>query len=137
MTAPDLSGRSTVWLDQGWQPAFIGFCPNKKAWRKLVKQFGLKDEPWPEADGHTHTFQNSSGALCIVVTIQPPKDRSLVEMIGIIAHESTHVWQFVRQEMREDCPGIETEAYAIQAITQNVFAAWWDTGGKDVKLRPR
>lgn len=132
----DLTGKSVLWLDQGWQPAHIGFCPSKKAWKREMRKMGCEGEPWPSAAGSTQTF-DSGGKRCIIVTVAEgcEKHHSRIEIAGLIAHEATHVWQKVREHMGEDQPSIEFEAYSVQAIFQNLYRAWWDTRGKSADLR--
>lgn len=126
----DFSGKSVLWLDQGWQPAFIGFCPTRTAWNREMRKIGVKNEPWPEAAGTTQTFEQK-GKLCIIVTLRAEAEagHSRIEIAGLIAHEATHVWQFIRKHMGERDPSVEFEAYSVQAIFQNLYRAWFDVRG--------
>ncbi|MFZ5669116.1 MAG: hypothetical protein ACOY4K_06455 [Pseudomonadota bacterium] len=58
------------------------------------------------------------------------------ELIGLIVHEATHVWQFVRHHMNEASPSKEFEAYAMQAIAQSLIEAVNDTWGGLLAERP-
>lgn len=130
--APDFSGRSVLWLDQGWQPAYIGFCPTKKAWKREMRRMGIKDAAaFPAASGTTNTFEDKSGKLSIIVTLAEGVEKSVsrIQIAGLLAHEATHVWQFVRKHMGEHEPSVEFEAYSVQAIFQNLYRAWFDTRG--------
>lgn len=126
----DFSGKSVLWLDQGWQPAYIGFCPSRTAWNREMRKMGVKNEPWPEAPASTQTFEYK-GALCIIVTLGPESDRghTRIGIAGLIAHEATHVWQYIRKHMGETDPSVEFEAYSVQAIFQNLYRAWFDVRG--------
>jgi hypothetical protein len=126
---PDDKLAKVVWLDRGWQPTFIGFCPSRKAWNREMKRLGVKDEPYPnDAAGRCTTF-DSKGKVCIIVTIREAceKHHSRTEIAGLICHEATHAWQKVREVMGEAEPSIEFEAYSMQAIFQNLYQAWLDT----------
>ncbi len=122
-----------VWLERGWQPVFIGFCPNEKAWRKGLKQLGLsrRENPYPTSDGHLHTFHRNDGPPVCIVTVQDGAEstRGLSEIIGVLIHESAHVWQDIRQYIGETAPGAEMEAYALQTITQGMISAFHKTRG--------
>lgn len=117
-----------VWLDRGWQPAFIGFCPSRKAWRREMKRLGCVGEPYPETPGRCTTFE-SKGKTCIIVTLCSNAEEiaTRLEIAGLLCHEATHVWQKVREAMDERAPSIEFEAYSMQAIFQGLYQAWLDT----------
>jgi hypothetical protein len=53
-----------------------------------------------------------------------------MEVISTIVHEAVHVWQFICRVIGEDDPGIETEAYSIQHITEMLIDAYCKTQGK-------
>lgn len=40
------------------------------------------------------------------------------EIAGVLAHESMHMWQAICEVSGEHRPGIETEAYMIQAMVE-------------------
>lgn len=132
-TDPDFSGKRTLWLDQGWQPAYIGFCPSKQAWKREMKRLGAS-EPWPDTAGRT-TVLESKGKTRIIVTLNPDHEAgaSRIQVAGLLAHEAVHVWQFIKQNTGVEKPDWETEAYSVQAIFQNLYRAWWDVRGH---LRP-
>lgn len=117
----------TVWLDRGWQCVHIGFCPNAKAWRKLMKSLE-RDEPYPTTDGRCTTFWQDGKTICVVtIGHRLDKDRSPFSLAGLLVHEGTHVWQHVLADMGEKDPSAEFEAYSLQAICQGLFCAFSDT----------
>ncbi|MBB5040816.1 hypothetical protein [Shinella fusca] len=122
-----------VWLDQGWQPVAIGFCPSEAAWDREAKRWNISAD-YPSIagwGGHTALFNNSTTHQNIIlVTVGRGSERDAMEVISTIVHEAVHVWQFVRQVIGEDNPGIEMEAYAIQNITENLVDAYCQTQGK-------
>ncbi|UPT53211.1 hypothetical protein [Synechococcus phage Ssp-JY42] len=127
---PDFSGRSVLWLDQGWQPAYIGFCPSKKAWRREMKRLGVTGQDYPDAPGNTSTYE-SKGKFCIIVSLNEKaasaEGATDLQVAGLLCHEAVHVWQFVKKNM-----GVfgdvdwETEAYSVQSIFQNIYGAHLD-----------
>ena len=62
-----------------------------------------------------------NGKHCIV-QLGDCSERTLVEMHGLLLHESVHIWQRVKALMGEKEPSIEFEAYSIQRIAQDLFA---------------
>jgi hypothetical protein len=103
-----------IWIDKGWQPVYVGFCPNKKAWDTEMKKFGVDDPPeYPDSDGRTTIFVNDkSGDSMILVTLNYDENRELLEVIGLIAHEATHVFDYICEMIGEDEPSKEFKAYS-------------------------
>lgn len=62
-----------------------------------------------------------NGKHCIV-QLGDCSERTLVEIHGLLLHESVHIWQRVKALMGEKEPSIEFEAYSIQRIAQDLFA---------------
>lgn len=42
-------------------------------------------------------------------------------IVGILAHEATHLWQRAKEYLGEKAPSAEFEAYSIQGFTQSLF----------------
>lgn len=99
-------------------PIPVGVCTSEKQWRKAVADLGCPDEPWPSAEGCVSRFRQPNGAQKLIVSFRFAEGRTLIKKTGMVAHEATHVWQFMRQAMAEEAPGWEIEACAVQWITQ-------------------
>lgn len=56
-----------------------------------------------------------------IVQLGDTSERDLIEVYGLLLHESVHVWQRIRKLMGEREPSSEFEAYSIQAIAQDLF----------------
>lgn len=128
-----MSRNRVMWIDRGWQPVAIGFCPSRKAWKKEAKRLNSSD-PWPEAanmGGHTALLVNDkTGEAIIMVSVFDGSERDALEVILTLVHEAVHVWQFICRYTVEDNPGIETEAYAIEAIAKGLIDAYCRSRGK-------
>lgn len=74
------------------------------------------------AHATTHFLQNDKGDLVCVVALSDWQTRNGVEIAGLLVHEAVHVWQEYCQSIGEDHPGSEQEAYAVQAIAQELMA---------------
>lgn len=123
-----------VWCDRGWQPIWFGFCPNAKAWRRALRNMDVDpaDHPYPDSDGRMTSFEKNGKVRCIVTIRDGVEHRhDPIEIMGILVHEATHIWQEVRAAMQERAPSSEFEAYSMQAITQELFSAYARTTGKD------
>lgn len=79
--------------------------------------------PWittPQANATAHFLTAPSG-LCAVVCINPLKNSTGIEIAGLLVHESVHVWQEWCSYYGETTPASEQEAYAVQAISQELM----------------
>lgn len=68
-------------------------------------------------DAQVDFYCNSSMAIVQIKDCE----RSLIEIYGLLLHEAVHIWQRIKQRMGEREPGVEFEAYSIQAIAQDLF----------------
>ena len=120
-----------IWCDRGWQPLYYGFCPSESAWKREMHRLGV-DEPYPTTAGRCTLFENSKSANeCVLVTIAAASTkRKKIEIVGLIVHEAMHVWRFIRERIGEREPSLEFEAYAMQAIAQNLIVAYEQTRGR-------
>lgn len=118
-----------IWCNRGWFPVYFGFCPDKKAWKREMKRMGVKAEKYPTSDGRCVTFE-SNGKACAIVTIGKHVDgKDSNSVVGLLVHEAVHVWQLVRKETGESNPSPEFEAYAIQAISQDLIVSYSKSRG--------
>jgi predicted Zn-dependent protease len=65
---------------------------------------------------------NNTGQAVCVVCVQGWENRDPIEIAGLLVHEAVHVWQEHAYSIGEDTPGSEQEAYAIQAVAQELLA---------------
>ncbi|WP_457797624.1 hypothetical protein [Methylocystis sp. S23] len=124
-----------IWCDRSFFPVYFGFCPNEAAWVREMRRLGVKSEPYPSSDGKV-TFFECKGDVAAIVTLSK-KDRwhSKDAVFGLIAHEAVHVWQKIRDEMGEDNPSPEFEAYSIQHIFIHLADAYAKTRARQKKNR--
>jgi hypothetical protein len=124
-----------IWCDRSFFPVHFGFCPNEAAWVREMRLLGIKDEPYPVSDGKATILEHKGEVAAIVTLSQKDRQFSKESVFGLIAHEAVHVWQKVREEMGEDRPSTEFEAYAIQHIFVHLAAAYAKTRGRRRKNR--
>lgn len=122
----------TIWLDRGWQPVYIGFCPSEAAWKRTMKRMGLPNEPYPTNDGRVSVFENDGKMTCIMTLGDGGEAKhSRVQIAALMAHEAVHVKQQICEHIGEKTPSEEFEAYTVQAIFQGFYQAWLDTRAPD------
>lgn len=115
----------TIWINRGWQPVYLGFCPSEKAWNDTLKEYKIKEEPYPTSHGRcTYLVNNISGDEVILLTINPKDTTSPLEIVGLIIHESVHAFDFICESIGEEKPSTELKAYSVQAIAQEMINAY-------------
>jgi hypothetical protein len=73
----------------------------------------------------THFFRNKNdGQRAAIVCLGDTKGDNAIEIAGLLVHEAVHVWQDYASDIGEVNPGEEQEAYAIQAIAQELMAEY-------------
>ena len=121
------------WLDRTLltSPYCYALCLDEKAFRKEQKHMRVpKDERvsfvMNSGSGATaHFFNNPSGdGLCVIVTLCDDPKLDLIQIYCELVHEAVHIWQEIKESLGEDTPGQEGEAYAVQAIAQNLMYAY-------------
>jgi len=120
----------TIWCDRGWMPVYYAFCSSEMAWHAELKRLKAEPTPYPAGDANTSRFRDIPGQakLLVVVTVAEAIDRKkdTIGVMALLAHEAAHVWQAIREDIGEDSPSHEFEAYAIQ----NIFASLADAYSK-------
>lgn len=123
------------WIDAGHQPLCVGWCPSKRAWSKAIKRlhYAEHEAPYPSNSGCVTSFPGRKGGLdCVLVTLNRKRAQDLSEttLLGLLVHETTHVWQYVLKTMGEKgIPSMEWEAYSMQGLFMGLHKAMLDTWG--------
>lgn len=117
--------KEVIWCNRGWQPVEFGFCPSKGAWKREMRKMGYSPESYPDTAACATTF-TKNGKKKVIITVRDgaEKTHTLIEVVGLLVHEGVHVWQEIKQSMGEGSPSIEFEAYSVQAIAQELMAAF-------------
>lgn len=127
-----MAKKNVVWIDQGWMPTAIGYCPSIDAYNATLKQMtgdGAKQELLRQC-GQTNLLHGADGKSAVLVVIGEAIKDDPLEIIMTLVHEAVHVWQFICESIGEQSPGIEMEAYSIEAISRGLIDAYMKTTGK-------
>ena len=126
--------REVVWIDRGWQPVGICYCPGKEAFRRFKKRYRVKGH-WKidNMSGKCTRYENYKTGENIIMVSLNDEERNPAELIATIVHESVHVWQFLTRSIGENEPGDEMMAYGIQHIYMGLSEAFAKTNGKGRK----
>jgi hypothetical protein len=116
------------WLDRriAAPGPYLTLCLTEEEYAQAMAHLRIKSfAPWistPQARATMHPVNTPSGDLCCVVCLSDYAGRDPVELAGILVHEAVHIWQEYCDWYGENKPGSEQEAYAIQAISQELMA---------------
>lgn len=104
---------------------------SKKDAKKVAKKYNLLNDALPDDIGSdAYAYHDPNSRIVVVRLIAD--DLSLVETIGLIVHEVTHVKQYIMEQISEHNPSDEFEAYTMQEITKNLIKDYFKK--KDIKL---
>lgn len=118
---------SFKWLDRriAAPGPYLTLCLSEPAYLAAAKHLRCVNHgPWLKtdwSDATAHYFESDRG-LAVVVCLRGWAGRDPVEVAGLLVHEAVHVWQEYAERIGEASPGREQEAYAIQAIAQELMA---------------
>lgn len=118
---------SFKWLDRRISAPgpFLTLCLTEAQYKAACKHLKCESPPpWVRnawSDASAHYFEGPNG-LAVVVCLRGWEGRNPVEVAGLLVHEAVHVWQSYAERIGEDRPGAEQEAYAIQAIAQELMS---------------
>lgn len=123
-----MTKKTTVrWLDRriGAPGPYLCLCLSEAAFDAAMRHLKItRIPPWissPYADATSHHI-NSEHGVGTVVCLSGHDGRDPVEVAGLLVHEAVHVWQEWCDHYGETHPGREQEAYAVQAIAQELMA---------------
>lgn len=107
-------------------------CLSETAFYAELKSLGIQRGLWPKFLQNTHSgatinsFDHEGKRLTIVCMDSGEASKySGVEIAALLVHEAVHIWQeHARRIGSFNDHGDEEEAYAIQAIAQNLMESY-------------
>lgn len=124
--------KGAVWIERAIieSPFCVGLCQTEKQFKNELKRLGVAESEnvqWV-TEGKDATVTEFSGTKkhekCFLVGVKQDKSAKPIEIVGLLVHEAVHVWQRIRQDMNEDEPSTEFEAYAIQNLSIRLIDAY-------------
>lgn len=107
---------------------YVALCLTEAAFKKALRSLKATNGPvdWVNGTAHAtvHILENATGGLACVVCIRDWENRKSEEIVGLLIHESVHIFQSYCEHIGEDKPSKEFEAYSIQGISQNLIRAF-------------
>lgn len=119
----------SLWLDRSLLVGpYFCLCLNEKEYKAELDRLKIESHerrPYMPENGQAcvHHYKSGDKHVCIVCMIGHEK-RKFVEVVGLLAHEATHIWQNTKDIMGENNAGDEIEAYAMQNIVQELVGSY-------------
>lgn len=117
------------WLDRrvAKPGSYLALCLNAdelaEAYRGICKEYLAFPETGATAFSFRHERTNETCSV-VALSVAAQTELNSIEIAGMLVHEAVHVWQYYAEKMGETNPGDEQEAYAIQAISQELLAEY-------------
>lgn len=121
---------SFKWLDRRAAPLmpYLTLVRSEVDFLKAVKHLKVTSaKAWitpPYADATAHFFNHKDGGRCVIVAINVKEKHDSIEITGLLVHEAVHVVQDYFEGISEHSPATEQQAYAIQAVAQELMAEY-------------
>jgi len=117
------NNKKVTYIDHGPYPVYIGLCNNKAAFKKELKKLEIKEEDarWAGTGGETFCIdRQKAGDRVIIVCCDHKKISTVAE---VVAHEATHVMQYIQDKCWPDGGKFddETQAYIVGWIVNKWF----------------
>lgn len=120
--------KKTLWLDRDLMVGpYLALCTSEAQFKAVLRELKVdRDVPYlahDRANATAHTFEKEDN-VCCVVCLGDVAGRTGIQIAALLVHEAVHIWQSHCAEIGESRPGIESEAYAIQSISQRLMEAY-------------
>lgn len=118
----------TKWLDRGCFPhtPHLALCVGQAEFVAALEDLNAVPHA-PAMGSHalatTHYYADQDGQLaCLVCVNDSAFSRDPVGVCGSLVHEAVHVWQAYADDIGEERPGREQEAYVVQWLSEVLLA---------------
>ena len=115
------------WLDRRVaKPApYLTLVLTEKELHETCKKITPHYVQFPEYGATCFQLEKEGDRFCVIALSEhAQKNNNAIEVAGMLVHEAVHTWQYYAEKMGETRPGDEQEAYAIQAISQELLAEY-------------
>jgi len=118
----------TRWLDRriAAPGPHLALCLSEEEFEAACAHLRSRNvPPWirnSHSQATVHVFERPGHGVTCVVCINEWQGRDPIEIAGLLVHEAVHIWQDYCDNIGENAPGREQEAYAVQSIAQELMA---------------
>lgn len=96
----------------------------KKQYKKFCEKLNLPVSEIPDGANALSVWHSGDHGDLTAILMFNLKNIPRDQLLGLLVHEGLHVWQFFLENIREESPSNEIEAYSIQEIFQNLMAEY-------------
>lgn len=116
-----------------FSPYYYALCTSPQAFQRELRSLGITEKALFLRDKNsgatTHYFEGNvkgRGRYCAIVCIYPPALTKFtsIDIAAMLVHEAMHIWRLIRENLGEDSPSTELEAYAMQNISSELMYAY-------------
>lgn len=110
-----------------WSHFELHLCTSEEQYRRLLRKWKFPKDKTDQfvlegADACTHELSTDGHGDRVIVCIRPHDSTDdPLQYVGLLIHEAVHVWQSIRDNIGEDKPSSEFEAYSIQSIAEKLL----------------
>lgn len=113
-------------------PLHLGLFTSQAAFDRALKKLDIKERvPYVSdgAAGTTHRFEQEGGPPVFLVGLSAEyiAEADGIEIAGLLTHESVHCYQGLVDWMGEEQPGVEHQAYGIEAAARTLMTMFLET----------
>lgn len=113
------------WLDRGTVVApYLALCLSEAEFIAAARRCGVPNPSiWLEKTGAAcvHRWTCDDGPMVCVVCLDQEQFNDGIDLAAALCHEAVHVFQNLCDEIGEDSPSREFEAYSIQSISKQLM----------------
>jgi hypothetical protein len=111
-------------------------CLNQQEYDQVMKEVNSYSSVYlPKSkNACVRIFDDPEGNELFIICLDAAKDVTVMDMVGLIVHETVHVFQSKCANMGEDHPSSEFQAYGIQNLFLTILEAYLEKKGGSVKL---
>ncbi len=125
------------WLSRNCHVLAVQFalCLSEKDFKVELARLKIKEDVqfmknWHSSATAHYIEQKEKQNALVIVCMGEALDKPLDEVIGLLAHEAAHIWQYHKELIGEENPSKEFEAYAIQSIVQHLVSSYFEMTGR-------
>jgi hypothetical protein len=120
------------YFHMGQWPCYVGFTTSEEEFNAEMKRLKIGNAPEcfiGNSSAVTHCFDpNADNMLMVIVCIKRTR-RKVEQVAALLAHESTHVMQYMQDEFFQGQQfDRENQAYIVQYLTQNFLYEYRNPG---------
>lgn len=121
------------WIDRFLHTCtyFVGLCLDESSYQAELNRLKVPAAERPPFLKNEHSaatvdffFNQGTQQYSALVRLRNQPDKLLIQVYALLVHEAVHIWQRHCDNIGEENPSPEFEAYAVQRLSQNLMEAY-------------